>query len=226
MKKILLGLSMILMLGLSAQGTMAQSLDDAEGVDTIYSRLYSTTNSSAAPAAAAPKAPNSASPSSASTNLEADAVERRSAEIIGMTFSSEDDAQAFVDDLHGSIEEASAEEAAEAEAEVKDLEQDAHGFFAVMNVKNTGVNAIIVMADGNQVFIIDVMVPEREESIELVNNLADFVLEHETESEDVFFSEDGTSTGGVFDRMPESDDELVSELGGARDEAVKAEDAD
>lgn len=214
MKKLLISVAMVLMLGLNAQGSMAQSFDGFEGVETVYSRDYTSTSSTAA-------APNTASATaSPSTNLESTA-DRRSAEILGITFSSEDDAKAFVDNLRIGIEESAADSPAEADAEVKDLEQDAYGFFAVASFEDSGVNAIILMADGNQAFIIDVTVPDRDESIDLVNGLADYVLDNESENEEVSFNEDGTSTGGVFDRMPAADHELVRDMGDVRDSAIQ-----
>lgn len=212
MKKIILMISALFLMGTMASNTAAQNLDDAEGLESAYSRVYSTGASTSAPAAA--------SSDSTPVNLEGEAT-FSTVEIIGFTFDSEDNAKQFVSDMRTGIEEAVGESDADANAEITDIAVDKDGFFAVMTVPNTGENAIALFADGNQVFLLDVMDPDRETASKLVNDIAEFIVDAETDSDHVTLHEDGSSTGGVYDRMPASGDDLVKDLSNVTDKAIK-----
>jgi hypothetical protein len=98
--------------------------------------------------------------------------------------------------------------------ELKDLEDfDKDGFIATLNMEDMDVySAILVLVDGNQVFMIVAIDVDVESAEAKVTDIAKYVVDAEVENDEVTFSEDGTSTGGVFDRMPEAGHELVSDL--------------
>lgn len=58
-------------------------------------------------------------------------------------------------------------------------------------------------------FVVFVVASSDDEALSFAQDTTTFILESEPETDTVSFSEDGTSTGGVFDRMPSADDELV-----------------
>ena len=150
MKRILFTLTLILAFG--ASGAVAQDLTEVAGLESSYGRIYSDGSSNTS-AAVAVSAEDSSTPSSDGMEGEA---EYKSVEIIGVTFDSEDSAKAFLEEMRTGIDE-SAESADEsANAEVKDLDIDKDGFFAVMHVENTGENAVALFVDGNTLFLVDV----------------------------------------------------------------------
>jgi hypothetical protein len=134
--------------------------------------------------------------------------------ITGMTFDSDDNAKAYLEEMRSQIDEA--QEAGEMPegTELKDLEDfDKDGFIATLNMEDMDVySAILVFVDGNQVFMIVAIDVDVESAEAKVTDIAKYVVDAEVENDEVTFSEDGTSIGGVFDRMPEAGHELVSDL--------------
>ena len=201
MKKLVVLMTSLLLMSLTAHGTVAQDLESAEGLQSAYGRIYSSGSSTSVAAASTAE--------SSSTPMEAE-MSFSGFEIIGMTFDSDENAAAFLEDMRADIQESVDSSDDSQEAEVKDLDIDKDGFFAVMNVENTGINAVAMFVDGNQVF--DVTDPDRETATARVNGLTEFVADAEAEGDEVSLNEDGTSTGGVFDRMPKANDDLVGDL--------------
>jgi hypothetical protein len=209
MRKTILVVVMLLLWGMNAQGIVAQSLEDAEGLETAYSRSYSTGSANTVSA-----------PSGTPKSLESES-RFRGIEVLGMTFESNEHAEQFVETVRTGIQDLVNESESSAEAEISDVDLDHDGFLAIMNVENTGVNAIIMFVDGNQVFLIDVTDPDRETATTLVNDVASLVADAEGEDEDVTFNDDGTSTGGVFDRMPEAGSDLMGDLTSVTDAVLQ-----
>ena len=203
MKKLVVLMTSLLLMSLTAHGTVAQDLESADGLQSAYGRIYSSGSSTSVAAASTAE--------SSSTPMEAE-MSFSGFEIIGMTFDSDENAAAFLEDMRADIQESVDSSDDSQEAEIKDLDIDKDGFFAVMNVENTGINAVAMFVDGNQVFLIDVTDPDRETATARVNGLTEFVADAEAEGDEVSFNEDGTSTGGVFDRMPKANDDLVGDL--------------
>ncbi len=217
MKRILLTLTLILAFG--ASGAVAQDLTEVSGLESSYGRIYSDGSSNSSVAVAV-SAEEGSTPSSEGMEGEA---EYKGVEIIGVTFDSEDSAKAFLEEMRTGID-SSAESADEsANAEVKDLDIDKDGFFAVMHVENTGENAVALFVDGNTLFLVDVTHPDREEATKLTNDIVAYIVDAEASDSEVTLNADGTSTGGVFDRMPASGDDAVGGLEIVEDYDVLAE---
>ena len=209
MKKLLLTLTLLLSLGFSLQGAAAQTPDastpvmgeqmDVEGLETVYDRTYMVDFETMM-----------ASPSA---DLDSAAM-MRVVSIQGMTFDSDDNAKKYLDDLKSQIDEAKESSDEMADIEVKELEDiDKDGFLITTFMEDLDMaTSAIIFVDGNQVFMIVAIDADLESSTRLVTDVATFVADAESGSDDVTFSEDGTSTGGVYDRMPVAGDELVSDL--------------
>lgn len=72
---------------------------------------------------------------------------------------------------------------------------------------------ILVIKDGKQLVIIQIMGGDLEEGAGQVRDIADFMMDAKAGTDEVSFNEDGSSTGGVFDRMPSTDDaDLIGDL--------------
>lgn len=216
MKKFLITITMLLTLGLSVQGVAAQvdapevtgtSFEDIEGLETGYGRAY--TVDIQALMEDPDFDPEAMDPEEMSGNIG----------IQGFTFDSEDNAEAFVDDSRSQIEEGiDGDEMAGMEGmeiSVGDLEDiDKDGFYTEMSM--TGEyemhSAVIVFVDGSTVFQISAMGATMEDSKAQAYDVANFVIDTEVENEDVTLNADGTSTGGVFDRMPAAGEEFLGEL--------------
>ena len=217
MKRILLTLTLLLAFG--ASGAAAQDLTEVAGLESSYGRIYSDGSSNSSVAVAV-SAEEGSTPSSEGMEGEA---EYKGVEIIGVTFDSEDSAKAFLEEMRTGIDESAASADESANAEVKDLEIDNDGFFAVMHVENTGDNAVALFVDGNTLFLVDVTHPDRDEATKITNDVVAYIVDAEAGDDEVTLNTDGTSTGGVFDRMPASGDDAVGGLEIVEDYDVLAE---
>lgn len=217
MKRILLTLTLLLAFG--ASGAAAQDLTEVAGLESSYGRIYSDGSSNSSEAVAV-SAEEGSTPSSDGMEGEA---EYKGVEIIGVTFDSEDSAKAFLEEMRTGIDETAASADESANAEVKDLEIDSDGFFAVMHVENTGENAVALFVDGNTLFLVDVTHPDRDEATKITNDVVAYIVDAEAGDDEVTLNTDGTSTGGVFDRMPASGDDAVGGLEIVEDYDVLAE---
>lgn len=139
----------------------------------------------------------------------------RSISIQGIQFDSEDNAQAYIDQNTEALEAAqqSGDETMEG-IEASELEgYDVDGLIVTMDMPDIGIAmTMIVFVDGDQVFQITATDADVETSRTTAESVLEFVLDNEVQDEEVTFNEDGTSTGGVFDRMPTADHELVGDL--------------
>lgn len=213
MKKFLVTIAMLLTLGLSFQGVAAQveapevdgmEFSEIDGLQTVYGRTYSVDFM--------------AMMSSPEANLEEmdTAAMMRSISIQGYTFENEDQAKDFVETMKEEAEGGISEAEEMGEVEIKDLEAvDKDGMTMTMVMNMDDMNIAITMhifADGNQVFMVSSTDTELEATGTSADAVAQYVVDAESESDEVAFNEDGTSTGGVFDRMPQVGDELVADL--------------
>lgn len=213
MKKILLTITMLLTLALSAQGVAAQveapeieSVDYSEidGLQSVYSRAYTVDFM--------------AMMSSPDANLEEMdmAAMMRNISIQGYTFESEDQAKAFLDTTKEEAEGGLTEAEDLGEVEMKDLEAvDKEGvtMTMVMDLEGESIAMTVHMfVDGNHLFMVISTDSDLDASNSKADAVAQYVVDAEVQNEEVTFSEDGTSTGGVFDRMPEAGHELVADL--------------
>lgn len=212
MKKLILTLTMLLTLGFSLQGVAAQTPDasgapmgeamQAEGLVSAYDRTY-TVDFEALMASPSADMDTSAMMSAAS--------------ITGMTFESEDSAKAYIDDAKSQIDEAMAGDQIPEGTEVEVTEDlgdiDKDGIKASMTMPDMDVAlGMIIFVDGDQVFMISVIDADLETATSLAENIAKYVADAEVKDDEVTFNEDGTSTGGVFDRMPEAGNDLLGDL--------------
>ncbi len=142
----------------------------------------------------------------------------RSVAIEGYTFESESAAQTYLDEIEAQVIEE--EKAADKEYAVTVDELDpaelngfiyTSNFFTYMDDLVMGLTAV-VFVDGNQLYMVWVRDANVETSTRLAMDIALVVSEAEIKTDEVIFSEDGTSSGGVFDRMPAVGDEFVEDL--------------
>lgn len=216
MKKILLTLTVLLALTIPGLSVSAQSLEDAEGLETAYGRNYSSGSSNTVSA-----------PSSSSTpkDMESEAT-YTGLEIIGLTFDSDENAEKSLAEMKESIQNSLDSDDSPEDAEYKelsDLDIDKNGFFVIGSVENTGVNATILFVDGNHMFLIDVLDPDFDTAKTLVTDIAKFMDDADIENDDVSFNENGTSTGGVYDLLPKAGDKIVGDRAPADYKLLPAE---
>lgn len=223
MKKLLLTLTMLLTLGFSLQGVAAQTPDSsgapmgeamqAEGLESAYDRTYMVDFEALM-----------ASPSADMAAMDSAAM-MRVVSVTGMTFDSDDNAKAYVEGMKSQIEDA--QEAGEMPEgteirELEDVDIDKDGIIATLSMEDMGVNsAIMVFVDGNQVFMIVAIDVDVESAEAKVTDIAKYVADADIENDEVTFNEDGTSTGGVFDRMPEAGSDLVGDLPSVTDTVLQ-----
>lgn len=219
MKKLFLTLSLLLTLGLSTSGVSAQvaapTLDDemlgfeeVEGLVSVYDRTFSMDMEAML-----------ASPDADFASMDMSAL-MRSVSITAYTFESDDDAERFMDEMRDEAN-AGLEEMTETledgqEITITDIEvvdKDGMTMTMVMDMDDLSIAMTMhVFVDGNHVFLVSATDSELEASAQAADGLAQYVVDTEAGSDDVTFSEDGTSTGGVYDRMPQVGDELVGDF--------------
>lgn len=217
MKKFLMTLSLLLTLGLSTAGVAAQTdgvqapdlegfedAFDVEGLESVYDRTFSVDFEAMM-----------ASPDSDAGEMDFSAM-MNIISIQGITFDSEDNAEAYINDMLDQMDEAMEEQDAAAfeDMEVQDLEGfDVDGVRVDMSMPDLDIAAsMIIFNDDNHVFQVMVMNADADVAKASADEVAQYVIDAEVQTEEVTFSDDGTSTGGVFDRMPTSEDELVGDL--------------
>lgn len=211
MKRLILTISMLLVMGMSANGLAAQELDDAEGLESAYGRNYSNGSDYSV---SAPSSSSSASSSTTPAAMESEPA-YTGIEVIGLTFDSDENAENFLEVMRADIQDSVDSGEGPEDTEFKDIDEldvDKDGFVVIGTVENTGVNATALFVDGNQVFLVDVVDPDKETATTLITDVSKFVADADVESDEVSLNEDGSSTGGVFDRMPTADDDLVGDL--------------
>lgn len=210
MKKFLLTITMLLTLGLSAQGVAAQvdapeieatDFSEVEGLQSAYSRTYSVDFA--------------AMMSSPDAEMDTSAM-MRSISIQAYTFEDEDKAKDYVNDMKDQADDSLSEMEDVGEIEIKDMEavdKDGLTMTLVMDMEDMSIAMTThVFADGNTVFMVSSTDSDLETSGPGADAVAQYIVDNEAESDEVTFAEDGTSTGGVFDRMPKVGDEIVADL--------------
>lgn len=224
MKRLLLTLSLLLSLGLSATGVAAQTdgvaapdlgdiegtYTDVEGLQSVYDRTFSMDIEAML-----------ASPDTDFESLDMSEMMNMFT-IQGMTFDNEDNAKAYLEEMKSEMEAAMEDEEAMEmleDMEITDLEGfDVDGIRVDTNMPDLEVAAsMIVFNDGNHIFMIMSMNADLETAQSKADEVIQFVIDAEIENEEVTFSEDGTSTGGVYDRMPTAEDEIAGTLTGVMD---------
>lgn len=225
MKKFLFTLSLLLTLGLSTAGVAAQTdgveapdlegledVYDVEGLQSVYDRTFSVDFEAMM-----------ASPDADIESFDMSAM-MQMVSVQGITFDNEDNANAYIEDMKSQMDEAMEQDEAGTfeDMEISDLDDfDVNGIRVDMNMPEMEIAAtMVVFADGNHVFQIMAMDGDEEVANSTAEDITQFVLDAEVENEDVTFSEDGTSTGGVFDRMPTVDDGIVGDLDGVTDTEI------
>ena len=228
MKKILITLSFLLTLGFATSGVAAQTdgveapdlegmeaAYDVEGLQSVYDRTFSADIEALM-----------SSPDADLESLDMSAM-MSSISIQGMTFDSEDNAKAYLEQMKAEMNKAIEEDDAGTleDMEISDLEGfDVEGIRVDMDMPDLEIGvSMIIFTDGNHVFQVMVMNGDMATAQSTADEVAQFAIDAEIENEEITFSEDGTSTGGVFDRMPASGDDAVGGLEIVEDYDVLAE---
>lgn len=223
MKRLLITVSLLLSLGLSTVGAAAQTdgveapdlealeaqAYDVEGLQTVYDRTFSMDIEAMM-----------ASPDFDFESMDVSAM-MKMISVQGITFDNEDNAKAYIEDMKSQMEQAQEEDEAGTfdDMEISDLEGfDVDGIRVNMDMPDLEIaSSIIIFSDGNFVFQVMTMDSDMDTAKSNVEAVAQFVIDAEIETEEVTFSDDGTSTGGVFDRMPTAEDEVIGDLTGVTD---------
>ncbi|MCO5226437.1 MAG: hypothetical protein M9953_13950 [Thermomicrobiales bacterium] len=208
-KTFTLVLALLLTLGLSVQSVAAQldtdatELDpkDVPGLIAGYSRTY-------APDIEALMATPSADLLDLSAYM-------RNVSIMTYVFESDDTASDFFDMMKDQMTDelsAPSPELGQAEmSEVTEIDRDAMQVTVDMGDLGVGLT-ILMFIDGDTVFAIMAMDTTVDDATAMAIDIANYLIDTEVQDDEVTFNEDGTSTGGVFDRMPASGDEIVGGL--------------
>ena len=139
----------------------------------------------------------------------------RSMSIQGIQFESEDAANAYMDQNQKALDEAAAEDPeAMGGIAFSELEGfDVDGMIITMDMPDIGIAMVmVVFADGDQVFQVSTTEADVDTAKAAAESLIEYIVDNDVQDEEITFNEDGTSTGGMFDRMPAADDELVGDL--------------
>ncbi|MCO5216772.1 MAG: hypothetical protein M9950_11560 [Thermomicrobiales bacterium] len=208
-KTFTLVLALLLTLGLSVQSVAAQldtdatELDpkDVPGLIAGYSRTY-------APDIEALMATPSADLLDLSAYM-------RNVSIMTYVFESDDTASDFFDMMKDQMTDelsAPSPELGQAEmSEVTEIDRDAMQVTVDMGDLGVGLT-ILMFIDGDTVFAIMAMDTTVDDATAMAIDIANYLIDAEVQDDEVTFNEDGTSIGGVFDRMPASGDEIVGGL--------------
>lgn len=134
--------------------------------------------------------------------------------ILGMAFDSDENAQVFHEDLIDQMGTEMDESELPPGAVVEYAEIETGGDVQITRLTVLGSEDGYAMVydfirDANTTFTVFVVAASDEEAVALTDSVTQFILESDIETETVTFNEDGTSTGGVFDRMPTADDDIV-----------------
>lgn len=221
-KKFTLMLALLLTLGLSVQGVAAQigsdpsELDpkDVPGLLAGYSRTY-------APDMEALMASPSADPLDLSAYM-------RNVSIMTYVFESDDTASEFFEMMKDQMNDelsAPSPELGQAElSEATDIDKD--NMQVTVDMGDLGVGLTILMfIDGDTVFVVMAMDGTVDDATAMAVDIANYVIDADVKDDEVIFNEDGTSTGGVFDRMPAGGDDIVGGLQIDSDSDLFAEEA-
>lgn len=215
MQKIITILSTMLILSIPATGISAQ--DDAstlEGLVSAYERSY----------AYDPEVLTQA-------NEDADggydfAMMMSGIEILGYTFESSGHANQFVDEIMGGLLALGDDNPDTfGHIQVDELEGfDTDGIrVTIANEDSDVMVSTIMIVQDSHVFEVSVRDIEIEAAESKADEILQFILDAESQSEEVSFDQNGTSSGGVFDYMPTAEHDVIGDFTVVRDSELDAE---
>ena len=219
MKRIVFVLSLLLTFGFSLQGAAAAQLDfdeyenpqDVPGLQSAYNRTYAADYEALL---ASPDADISA------------AIQNVS--ILAFVFEDDESAKAFYDEAADQVDDVADDTDTEGvETTVSDLEGvDKDGWQVTIDMAEAGMGvSLIAFLDGNSFFILTVVDADSQAALETATTVANYIVDTDASDDEVTFNEDGTSTGGVFARLPESGSDEVNGLVAESDIDLFAQDA-
>lgn len=204
LKKLTLMLATLLSLVLATSAVSAQDpsevIDptDTEGYESAYSRVYS------------PSMDESSSPE-AGIDL---ASMMKAVTLIGVTFDSDDNAEAYLENLKSSVDEMANSGNSDMEMEISepDYGDRAYSLSVDMSEYEMGTSMTAIQVD-NVVFITQAFSSSVDEAQAMVQPFIDHLMDNDVSDDEVAFSEDGTSTGGVFGAFPSAEDtDVIGDL--------------
>lgn len=134
--------------------------------------------------------------------------------MLGMSFDSDENAQLFYGDLLEQMQTEIDESELPPGAAVEYTETEVDDNIRINRLTALGCEDGYAMVydfilDTDTLFTVFVVASSDEEALSLADTFTQFILESDIETEAISFNENGTSTGGVFDRMPTADDKIV-----------------
>lgn len=130
-------------------------------------------------------------------------------------FDSGDNAAAAVDtmdaELKGSLE---GQDDAPELTEIEDLElgDKSKAYTASQEIEGQQTNLVVIIAQQDEFAYLTIGAVIDGDAQEVTKGLTQALIDNEAGDNAAAFSEDGTSTGGVWDKFPKADDELVADL--------------
>ena len=197
MKRFMTMFLIMLLIGIPSAGTAAQvDGPTLEGLVSVYARSYSY-----------------------------DQEAMSGIDILAITFETNDHAVAYVDEGYSELL-ALIDENPDVfgHLQVDELEGfDTVGIRATNADEDTDtkVSTILIVND-NHVFQISVIDVELGAAEAKADEILEFILDAEIQSDEVSFNQNGTSTGGVFDRMPTAEDDVIGDFTTVTDREAKA----
>ncbi|HWV23286.1 MAG TPA: hypothetical protein VNZ58_03775 [Thermomicrobiales bacterium] len=210
LRKITILLSLILTLGFAvttsaaAQDTPSVDSLNVDGLESGYGRAYMPDLNALVEAMSTPGA--------ATPDLNADGPS--AIQISILTFDKADNAKKASDSIADEIASQEVEDVEMKSEEVKDLGDSATLYTGeVKSMGETMAITALLVQDGEQLLQIQIVGGENDANSSQAQAIAQHMLDTEPSTNEVTFNEDGTSTGGAFDRMPQSGDtDLIGDL--------------
>lgn len=217
-RKLILLVPLVIAMGFSQNATAAVQdippsiADEFEGIESGYLRHYMTESyyEAVTDVIGTPRA---------TADVEVEDIQILT--ITGVTFDSADNAEQAFDTFH---EDFASDLEMSGSPDAEELTMDDLGDLAILH-KGTIVGedealatAGLFVQDGEQVYMIQMIGGELDAGEQQVQDIAQFMLDGEIQTDEVTLNEGGTSTGGVFDLMPTVDDtDLIGDLVPAED---------
>lgn len=148
-------------------------------------------------------------------------------EIRGVTFETDDHAVQYVDELFDVLRALIDEDPdALGHLQFDELEGvDAVGIRVTSDNEDADVKvSTIMIVQDNHLFEVTVRDTELEAAEAKADEILQFILDAEIQSEEISFNQGGTSTGGVFDHMPTAEDDVVGDFTNVTDSEINPED--
>lgn len=218
-RKLTLLFSLVMVLAISVpaagQGDEAVAPEEMDGLERAYARTYVV--------------PAMMAPDTSRINFQAMGEEMPLVAVLGVFVFEDDDAAEenvpyFAAGFLGETYEVEEYD----EEEVDDLGDEAYSYTAETDLSMFGIGglssevALLVAREDEVVYFATTLAGDPEPTN---RELIEFMMDGEIgDVEDVDFSDDGTSTGGGFDTMPQADDELLKDLEPAFDIQLEEED--